>query len=117
VLCGGEALSADLAAALVERCGELWNMYGPTETTVWSTRARITAGDGSIPIGRPIANTTVHVLDDQRQPVPLGAVGELYIGGEGVLPRSPRATLERLSDLFRMDRTRPTTATSAGVGP
>ncbi|HEX8988367.1 MAG TPA: amino acid adenylation domain-containing protein [Rhodocyclaceae bacterium] len=87
ILCGGEAMAPDLAQALLPRCGELWNMYGPTETTVWSTLARIDAEDaaaGVLPIGRPIANTQVYVLDAGRNPVPPGLVGELYIGGRGL---------------------------------
>ncbi|NCT68905.1 MAG: amino acid adenylation domain-containing protein [Rhodanobacteraceae bacterium] len=83
-LCGGEALAPDLAAALLERCGTLWNLYGPTETTVWSTCAEITAAGSTIPIGRPIDNTTVWVLDAARQPCPVGVPGELAIGGAGV---------------------------------
>ena len=83
-LCGGEALPTELAEALLERVGELWNMYGPTETTVWSTCGRIDYGRGGITIGRPIANTSVYILDDERRPVPLGVVGEIYIGGDGV---------------------------------
>ncbi|HKR55554.1 MAG TPA: FkbM family methyltransferase, partial [Gemmatimonadales bacterium] len=83
-LCGGEALSRDLAEALLTRCGELWNLYGPTETTVWSTLERITSPDVPVSIGRPIANTQVFVLDPHRELVPAGLVGELYIGGAGV---------------------------------
>jgi thioesterase domain-containing protein/acyl carrier protein len=59
-------------------------MYGPTETTIWSLIARVHPGSGAVPIGRPIANTTVHILDAQGQPVPAGVPGKLYIGGEGV---------------------------------
>jgi amino acid adenylation domain-containing protein len=96
-LCGGEAMPPDLAAALLPRCGELWNMYGPTETTIWSTVHRVTAG-GPVPIGKPIANTQVYVLDAARDPVPPGVVGELYIGGSGLargyLDR-PELTAER----------------------
>jgi len=86
ILCGGEALPPDLAAQLLARCAELWNMYGPTETTVWSTIDRITqAGDdAAITIGRPIANTQIYILDKTLQPVPVGIVGDLYIGGDGV---------------------------------
>ncbi len=84
VLCGGEALLPDLAAEILLRCKELWNMYGPTETTVWSTIHRVTSANGAVPIGKPIANTQVYVLDAQRTLVPQGAVGELYIGGDGL---------------------------------
>jgi amino acid adenylation domain-containing protein len=83
VLCGGEALDDDLAEKLLTRCGELWNMYGPTETTVWSTTTRVSPGE-TITIGRPIANTTIHILDARMEPVPVGVAGELYIGGDGV---------------------------------
>jgi amino acid adenylation domain-containing protein/FkbM family methyltransferase len=87
VLCGGEAMPVDVARALLARCAELWNMYGPTETTVWSTLCRIEPRDvaaGLMPIGRPIANTDVFILDGARNPVPAGLVGELCIGGCGL---------------------------------
>ena len=84
ILCGGEALPRDLADALLARSAELWNMYGPTETTVWSTTCRVQPGQGAVPIGRPIANTQIYILDDAGQPVPIGVAGELYIGGDGV---------------------------------
>jgi len=84
ILCGGEALPRDLAEELLARCGELWNMYGPTETTVWSTVHRVTSIDSQIPIGQPIANTQVYVLDGCGNLVPVGVVGELYIGGDGL---------------------------------
>ncbi len=84
VLCGGEALSRDLAARLAADGVPVWNMYGPTETTVWSAVHRV-SGDGSVvPIGRPLANTTLWVLDQHMQPVFPGVPGELYIGGAGV---------------------------------
>jgi amino acid adenylation domain-containing protein len=83
-LCGGEALAPDLAHALLERCGQVWNMYGPTETTVWSTCWRVERPDDGIWIGRPIANTQVHVLDERGRPCPLGVPGEIFIGGDGV---------------------------------
>ncbi len=83
-LCGGEALAPDLAAQLSARCAEVWNMYGPTETTVWSTCCRIDSADRDITIGRPIANTTVHILDARLQPCPIGVPGEICIGGAGV---------------------------------
>ena len=83
-LCGGEALSAELAKALLARGVTLYNMYGPTETTVWSACAQVTMADASVPLGRAIDRTTLYVLDDAREPVPRGVIGELYIGGAGV---------------------------------
>ena len=96
-LCGGEALPRDLAALLAARTAALWNMYGPTETTVWSTVHRVDPA-APILIGHPIANTKVHVLDEDRQPVPVGVVGELYLGGDGVTLgylHRPELTAER----------------------
>ncbi len=83
-LCGGEALSDDLAQALQGRVGELWNMYGPTETTIWSTMYQIKKDSTKVLIGKPIHNTSVFILDDNQQLAPLGAAGELYIGGHGL---------------------------------
>ncbi len=83
-LCGGEALSFELAQAILERNAELWNMYGPTENTIWSSVKRIEPGYFPITIGRPIGNTTFYVLDPARRPAPIGVAGELYIGGNGV---------------------------------
>ncbi len=91
-LCGGEALPRELAAALAERTGELWNLYGPTETTVWSARWRV-AGAGvreadagrPVPIGRPIGATGCHVLGRELSPQPAGVPGALYLGGAGVV--------------------------------
>jgi amino acid adenylation domain-containing protein len=84
MLVGGEALAPDLAQKLRAALGGLLlNMYGPTETTIWSTTSRVE--DEAVPsIGRPIANTTLFILDARREPVPIGAAGELYIGGAGV---------------------------------
>ena len=84
ILCGGEAFPADLVSQLLPRSAELWNMYGPTETTVWSTIHRVTSATVPVPIGRPIANTRIFLLDGQLNLVPKGAVGELYIGGSGL---------------------------------
>ncbi len=84
-LCGGEALPPDLASELLPRTASLWNVYGPTETTIWSTVEPVTAvSSGAVPIGRPLANTELHLLDRHLQPVPVGVAGELYIGGAGV---------------------------------
>jgi len=83
VLCGGETLPPALAAELLVRAGEVWNLYGPTETTIWSTAARVRPGE-PVTIGRPVANTICHVLDPGRRPLPPGAAGELWIGGHGL---------------------------------
>ena len=80
---GGEALGAELAAALLERCGELWNVYGPTEATVFGTGERV-RDPHDVTIGRPVANTRILLLDGRQQPVPDGAVGEICIAGLGV---------------------------------
>ncbi|WGF87876.1 amino acid adenylation domain-containing protein [Marinivivus vitaminiproducens] len=86
-LCGGEALDAPLARALMERTGALWNVYGPTETTVWSTALRLRpelAERDTVPIGGPIDNTRLYVLDARQRLVPTGVPGELWIGGQGL---------------------------------
>jgi len=84
-LVGGEALPTTLARDLLSEIdGQLLNMYGPTETTIWSTCQVVKESNGSVPIGRPIANTQVYVLDAGRRQVPIGVIGELYIGGAGV---------------------------------
>ncbi|MBC8943737.1 non-ribosomal peptide synthetase [Xenorhabdus indica] len=85
------------------------NIYGPTETTVNATACPYEPGQrppaDDIPIGRPMANTTVYILDPQGQPVPVGVTGEIYIGGEGVARgylNRPELTAERfLPDPFR----------------
>jgi amino acid adenylation domain-containing protein len=84
ILCGGEELSRELAAALLARGGAVWNMYGPTETTIWSTTYRVKAEEGPVAVGRPIANTQIYILNKYLQPAPIGIPGELYIGGSGV---------------------------------
>ena len=84
VACGGEAVPRALVDQLLDRCESAWQMYGPTETTIWSSVAPLVAGDGPPPLGGPIANTTFYVLDERRQPVPIGVPGELHIGGASV---------------------------------
>jgi amino acid adenylation domain-containing protein len=85
LLCGGEALSRGLAGRLATVADTAFNMYGPTETTIWSTACLLRAGDeGTVAIGRPIANTQVYVLDERLRPVPPGVAGELFIAGAGV---------------------------------
>jgi amino acid adenylation domain-containing protein len=92
LITGGETLTRALVEkieALHPAC-ELINHYGPTETTVGSLTLRLKEYDWkgsrarSIPIGRPIANTRIYILDAGQEPVPVGVLGELYIGGEGV---------------------------------
>jgi amino acid adenylation domain-containing protein len=84
VLCGGEALTKDLAGQLLKRAASVWNMYGPTETTIWSAVCRVEPDDGPITVGYPIDNTQIYILDANMQPVPVGVTGELYIGGDGL---------------------------------
>ena len=102
VLCGGEALSTELAKQLLVKVKSFWNLYGPTETTIWSTInyvAHIDANQAIVPIGKPLANTQVYVLDHAEQLVPVGIVGELYIGGVG-LARSYLNRLELTQEKF-----------------
>jgi amino acid adenylation domain-containing protein len=106
LLLGGETLPASLVAKLRrEYRGEIVNMYGPTETTVWSTTHLVEAETGSIPIGRPIANTQLYILNERFEPVPMGEPGELFIGGEGVVRgywKRPDLTAQRfLANPFR----------------
>ncbi|NWD72409.1 amino acid adenylation domain-containing protein, partial [Pseudomonas gingeri] len=87
LIVGGDVLDpAVIARVLANGAPEhLLNGYGPTEATTFSTTYEITSvGNGAIPIGRPVGNTRLYVLDAQGEPVPLGVEGELYIGGEGV---------------------------------
>jgi len=94
ILCGGEALPFELANRLREKSASLWNLYGPTETTIWSavnevtssarTRLKLSNGDALVPIGCPITNTQIYLLDTHQQLVPVGIPGELYIGGAGL---------------------------------
>ncbi|HXU34672.1 MAG TPA: amino acid adenylation domain-containing protein, partial [Thermoanaerobaculia bacterium] len=78
----GEPLPPGLAAELLARTPEVWNLYGPTETTVFSTLARV--GAGRVTIGRPVAGTRLEIVDRADRLAPWGAVGELWIGGAGV---------------------------------
>ncbi len=91
ILCGGEALTPVLANQLQKLVNSVWNVYGPTETTVWSAVYKVEPGNIRVPIGRPIDNTQIYLLDpdlcrkgDPIKPVPIGAPGELLIGGAGL---------------------------------
>jgi natural product biosynthesis luciferase-like monooxygenase protein len=100
LMVGGEAFPPALArdlAGLVR--GKVMNMYGPTETTIWSTVHTVErSADGVIPLGAPLANQQVYVLDSRQQPLPPGVPGELAIGGAGVVRgyfERPALTAER----------------------
>ena len=98
VLVGGERVSREIADSLLERASAVWNVYGPTETTIWSTICKLERNGEPVSIGRPIANTTLYVLDANQRLVPIGAAGELYIGGDGVACgylNRPELTTER----------------------
>jgi acyl-coenzyme A synthetase/AMP-(fatty) acid ligase len=101
---GGEALPLEVAHSMAGRCREFWNLYGPTETTIWSTVARIRPGLAVAPLGKPIANTRIYVLDAHNRPVLPGLIGEIWIGGDGVADgylHRPDLTAERfLPDPF-----------------
>lgn len=87
ILCGGEPLTKSLCEKLLKKTRTFWNLYGPTETTIWSTAHAVSGKDTQLPIvsiGRPIANTEVYVLNKQLKLNPIGVMGELYIGGDGV---------------------------------
>jgi amino acid adenylation domain-containing protein len=83
-LCGGEALPRDLATDLMTGGARLWNVYGPTETTVWSAAGIVEPAPAPVTVGPPIANTRVYTLDAGLRPVPVGVVGEVYLGGLGM---------------------------------
>ena len=100
LLVGGDRLRHRLP----EQSSALVNCYGPTEITVVATAGRIEAGDAVLHIGRPIANTQVHILGSQLQIMPAGVAGEIYIGGAGVARgylHRPGLTAERfIADPF-----------------
>jgi enterobactin synthetase component F len=107
-LVGGEALSGELATRLLQRAARVTQLYGPTETTIWSTIMPLQAIDADAPpIGKPLRNTSLYVLDAAGRLLPPGAVGELYVGGDGVAKgyrRRPELTHTRfLPDPFRAE--------------
>ena len=99
LLLGGEAVPVSLIHLLRKVFkGDIFNMYGPTETTVWSTSYLINQIGSTVPIGRPIANTQVYLLDEALEPVAVGEIGELFIGGDSVARgywKRPELTAER----------------------
>jgi amino acid adenylation domain-containing protein len=111
ILCGGEALSQQLASQLLARVSSVWNMYGPTEATVWATtyevgiqQSLVGTQKPAIYIGKPIGNTQTYILDQYLQPVPIGISGELYIGGvclaRGYLNRPDLTTEKFIANPF-----------------
>ena len=118
---GGEALTGQLMRDLREvTSAPVENMYGPTETTIWSSTMTAQATDTSVPLGKPIVNTQLYILDSQLRPVPDGVPGELFIGGAGVTrgyfnreqltaerflenPFVPGGRMYRTGDLVRYD--------------
>jgi amino acid adenylation domain-containing protein len=105
-LCGGEALPRDLADRLLERASSVWNLYGPTETTIWSATGRVepapAAAPGVLSIGRPLANTSIHIVDRGFRAAPIGVPGELLIGGDG-LARGYRGRPDLTAEKFVPD--------------
>lgn len=84
MITAGEAVSRDVVDRLLAGGGRLWNLYGPTEATIYSSGCEMHAGAANITIGKPLANTQLYVLDDRDGLAPAGAVGELFIGGDGL---------------------------------
>lgn len=84
VLCGGDLLSEALAEKLISNSLQVWNMYGPTETTIWSSIKKIEQPLDASNIGKAINNTQLYVLDKFLNPKPIGTVGAIFIGGDGL---------------------------------
>lgn len=107
IVAGEVCFSSLVAEAAIQLPGAtVFNEYGPTEATVWSTvyECRSNAREQAVPIGRPIPNSQIYILDAQHQPVPIGVVGEIFIGGAGVSQgylNRPELTLKRfVKDCF-----------------
>jgi amino acid adenylation domain-containing protein len=106
IICSGEELPVDLALRCLRTLpgAELHNLYGPTEAAIdvssWQCTPAGLAGRARVPVGRPIQNATMHILDEHREPVPVGVPGELHLGGVAVAlgyHRRPELTAERFA--------------------
>ncbi|WP_158557064.1 non-ribosomal peptide synthetase [Mucilaginibacter conchicola] len=100
VFTGGEALAKDLAERLIPRSKEVWNMYGPTETTIYSIIKHITDAN-DVTIGWPVDNTQIYILDENKNNLTDGEIGEIFIGGVGVAQgylNRPELNAERFID-------------------
>ena len=106
ILCGGEALSADLSEYLLSLGVPVWNLYGPTETTIWSAVHELTTREHVVPIGCPIAHTALVVLDRRLQLAPIGCAGHLYIAGDGLARGNWGARISPPRASFRIRSTR-----------
>jgi non-ribosomal peptide synthetase component F len=99
LISAGEALSRETAEQLLAKSRCMWNLYGPTETTVYSSAYPVKSAPGKpMQIGRPLPNTQMYILNQAYQPVPIGAIGDRYIGGEGLAVgywQKPELTNER----------------------
>jgi amino acid adenylation domain-containing protein len=113
-VCSGESLPVELATAFRKRLPhtKLINLYGSSEVAADVTCYEVTDTNGldSVPIGKPIANTQIYILDTHLQPVPFGVMGEIYVGGEGLARgylNQPVLTQEKfVSDPFNGDLTK-----------
>ena len=81
ILCGGEAVSQDLADQLADLGAAAWNVYGPTETTIWATAKKLRCHE-PVNIGHALANIRIYLLDSYGQVVPVGVPGHILIGGD-----------------------------------
>lgn len=84
ILCGGEPIGDDISNFFIQNGNKIYNLYGPTETTIWSCANLITSSSKSSEIGRPILNTKIYVLNADLKLLPIRAVGEICIAGDGL---------------------------------